>query len=75
MATLSSAQFGYNPYAYGYQQMAYNNYYGQQPTYQAPSPAQQMEAPKAPEAPSFNFAMGSPAFAKASDLFTMPKLF
>lgn len=48
--------------------MAYNSYY---PHSQAPSPMQQQQQPQqhAPEAPSTIFSMGSPAFAKASDIF------
>lgn len=66
-----SAQYdsSYYPYYYGNQQSAYNNYYQAQ----APSPQQQSAEPVT--LPSTIFSFGSPAYAKTSDLFVLPKFF
>jgi hypothetical protein len=67
LASEINAQY-YYPYYYGNQQMAYNNYYQSQ----APSPQQQAEPVTLP---STIFSFGSPAYAKTSDLFVLPKFF
>ena len=63
----ANAQYGwnFNPYN-GYQQIAYNSYNPEAQHSQAPSPAQQQEAPAAP---STNFSFGSTAYFQAKDMF------